>query len=265
LVNLIDHSTYNTLGQGGWQIVDRPKMPAATQWFDRSPYQLSFTGILDKSISNRSIDLTNTSIGAGLNEIDNFNQTPDDSLFNYRNISLESSDATLSVENYCRALEHWMDKVDGKYEPPILQISGPIPGTQRLWALYSVEFAEAIRDFNAGFRIQQSVKITLYEYNPPLSSATTNILSIPSAAWLNKIGTAGGILDSNGNTYQQYILYTVKAGDTLRSIATKFGVKDTKNGNGKIDYGPQKILRLNNLRDPSAIFVGQVLNIPRGF
>ena len=44
--------------------------------------------------------------------------------------------------------------------------------------------------------------------------------------------------------------YVVQAGDTLSSIAQKFGTT------------VEAIVRANNLADPNLIFVGQVLTIP---
>ena len=42
-VGLIEDSTYGPVsGSGGWQVIDRPKTFAATQWYDRAPFQLEF-------------------------------------------------------------------------------------------------------------------------------------------------------------------------------------------------------------------------------
>src|ERR1022692_13323 len=98
--NLIDNGKYYqaTGGTGGWQIVDRPKRPAATQWYDRSPWELDMTLMLDsETIYGR---------------------------------------AGQSIEGWCQLLETWMDAVPGTLLPPVLALSGPIPGQQRQWCVY---------------------------------------------------------------------------------------------------------------------------------
>lgn len=248
VINLLDQSTYNFAGsgQGGWQIVDRPKMVAATQWFDRSPYQLSFDGLLDKQnvyVPNFEYNYVATP---------STQQPPFQSSSGDRTQAVASENIGASVEDYCASLEYWMEKVNGTFEPPILSVSGPVPGTQRVWALYGIEFTDAIRDFQGGFRIQQKVKITLYEYVPPLQ----NLFASYSQKFLNNISQLAGVLaPSNDNLNggaQQYIMYTVQSGDTVYSIANKFGLSNSAS-----------IALINNIRDVSTIYVGQILNIPR--
>lgn len=215
-MGLIDNAEYSLVGQGGWQIVDRPKMNAATQWFDRSPYQLKFSAILDKSITS---------------------STPTDA-------------PVISVEDDCSQLESWMDKIDGAYEPPILAISGPVPGVQRIYVVYALSFTDAIRDPQAGYRTQQTVEITLYEYSPPLGNALASYSYSPTQQWAEQQNTS----DVTGT--QQFLLYTIHDGDTLIGISNKY-------------YGGKnyvaEIKTLNNIRDDASISVmaGQIIKLPR--
>lgn len=253
VINLSGDSTYNFAGQGGWQIVDRPKMVAATQWFDRSPYQLYFEGLLDKqNVYVPNFEYNYVAKQSNARPTPPTQHPPFQSSPGDRTQAVESEYIKASVEDYCASLEYWMEKVNGTFEPPILRVSGPVPGTQRVWALYGVEFNDAIRDFQGGFRIQQKVKITLYEYVPPLQ----NLFASYSQKFLNNISQLAGVLaPSNDNLNggaQQYIMYTVQSGDTVYSIANKFGLSNSAS-----------IALINNIRDVSTIYVGQILNIPR--
>jgi LysM repeat protein len=217
---LVGNITYNQIGQGGWQVVDRPKLAAATEWLDRSPWQLVFDMALDNEAT-----------------------------------SLQSSDAgtyTLhgtSVETDCLAVEAWMDKVPGsKYpEPPVLTISGPLPGIQRQWVLYAAEWDAALRHATAGYRYQQCGKITLYEYNPILPSQLKTRAYSPAAMAAATSVPASSL--TSGTV--QYLLYTVRTGDTMSRIAHLFHTTSAD------------ILALNGIRDPNSLVPGQVLSIPR--
>jgi LysM repeat protein len=215
-MGLIDNADYGLVGQGGWQVVDRPKMNAATQWFDRSPYQLKFSAILDKQ-------LTSSNLG---------NYVP------------------ISIEDDCSQLESWMDKVDNAYEPPILAISGPVPGIQRVYVVYAMSFTEAVRDSAAGFRTQQKIDITLYEYSPPLGGSLVSYSSSPTQQFVEQQNAS----EKAGT--QQFLLYTIKEGDTLIAISNYYYA-----GANYV----AKIKTLNNIRDDSSIGVmaGQVIKLPR--
>lgn len=139
---LVDQTTYGPVtGSGGWQVVDRPKMVSATQWYDRSPFQLVMTVVLDNEITQ----------GA--------------------------AQAGTSVEADCNTVESWLDPVPNTYLPPTFSISGPVPGgsssaNPKTWVVFSLEFNDAIRDFSTGNRTQQVIKLTLYEYTPPFKNAS---------------------------------------------------------------------------------------------
>jgi LysM repeat protein len=219
-LGLLGSAEYGIIGQGGWQIIDRPKMVAATQWFDRSPYSLKFSAIIDHSIT------APVTPGAPI---------------------LSTS---TSVENDCEQLELWLEKVDATYSPPVLSITGPVPGIKRLYVLYGLSFRDALRDQEAGYRIQQTVDITLYEYSPPLGNTLNQYSYAPSQTFAEQQNSS----DITGT--QQFIIYTVKDGDTLTSISNNFY------GNPSMT---QQIKTFNGIRDDSVLSImsGQVLKMPR--
>ena len=193
-------------GGGGWQIVDRPRLVGATQWYDRAPKMLEMPLTLDSRL-------------------------------------LYGNDTT-SVEGLCLIVDEWNDKVPGGQQPPVFTVSGPVPGIQHQWVMNKVEFAAAIRDPSAGYRVHQEMTMTLYEYNSPLYTVMGSPTPAALAnAWLSVAESA-----------QSYYLYTVSTGDTLPGIAAKL----LNNWNRWTD-----IATLNNIRDPRSILPGQVLKIPQ--
>ena len=206
---LCGDSTYGpaTGGTGGWQIVDRPKMVGATQWYDRSPMELDMSLLISGEVIY--------------------------------------SNPNASVEHQCRVVDGWQEKIVGQQQPPVLTITGPVPGTQHQWCIYQLTFKEALRDPTAGFRIQQTIDMKLYEYNSPLQ-ATLNAPT-PTAAFFQNILAQSGESAS-------YLTYTVVAGDTLASIAAVWL-------NNYMRW--TDIANLNNIRDPNSISPGQVILLPQ--
>ena len=208
ILGLLDDSTYEQAGSGangGWQIVDRPRQVAAAQWYDRSPWQLT-----------------------GKAAIDSY------TMFGNNNTSVEPN---------CQLVEGWMDKVPGTQLPPILSITGPVPGIQREWVLFKASFSKAVRDPQAGFRVYQEVDLTLYEYNAPL----TTISGLPSPAQTAQANLAAQ------TAAQSYNLYTAAQGDTLVTIAA------SQMGSWTLWT---QLSTLNNVRDPNSVVVGQIIKIP---
>jgi LysM repeat protein len=202
-------STYAPAGAastGGWQIVDRPRLVAATQWYDRSPYELDMPLAIDSEVS-----------------------------YGYPGGSIEAQ---------CLCVEQWQDKAPGQLQPAVLSVTGPVPGQQRQWVVYTVSFGEALRDPIAGFRTQQQLTLSLYEYNSPIASVSGNPTPATQAAANLNAQEAS----------QSYSIYIVNAGDTLPTVA-------------QVVYGNASlwtlIATLNNIRDPSSISAGQVLKIPQ--
>ena len=199
-------AVYEPAGSGGWQIVDRPRLVGATQWFDRAPMQLQLPLVIDSR-------------------------------------TLFGNDTT-SIEPYCLTVDQWQSKVPGTQQPPVFAISGPVPGIQHQWVMQKVAFNEAIRDSQVGYRVQQKISMTLYEYNSPLYT----VMGSPTPAQLANDWLAVA------ESAQSYVLYTVGAGDNLATIASAL----------LNNYARwPEIAQLNSIRDPNNISVGQVLKIPQ--
>jgi hypothetical protein len=226
---LVDDVTYGPITSGGWQTVDRPRQVAATQWFDRPPYKMDIEIILNNNVT-KTLKQSNTK---------DPNFAPNKSQFGQ-----SSAFYGPSVEQDCLQIESWTNAIPGLLEPPSLQLSGPIPGTQRTWIMYSQEFGVAVRDFNTGERIQQQIKMTLYEYNPPYGSATQRAKYSPAKSWTQNALT---------QNYTTFTTHIIKTGETINSIA----------GTGGRNYATQ-ILKVNGIRDPSMIqfMVGETIILP---
>jgi hypothetical protein len=234
---LMGDSTYGPQSSGGWQIVDRPKSIAATQWFDRSPYSLSFSGVIQKGIDYNAS-------GADLG-------FPGE-------ISLN-----MSIESEISQMESWVDRVVGssQYQPPVLTVSGPVPGTERLWVVYSILWKDALRHPQAGFRYQQNFDIVLYEYTSPLSSTLSQYnKNSPAAAFITAVGAS----EENAGT-QQYALYTIREGDTLASIVAKLYQNPTQQSAKTISTMGAFLLAINGIRDETLIpnMAGRIIKLPR--
>jgi len=153
----------------------------------------------------------------------------------------------VNIEGDCAMLESWLDAVPNTLVPPILSVSGPVPGTSHLYCLYSVEFQEALRHAKEGWRYQQNVNIVLYEYNPPTGKISN---TAPS-------GHVDSYNYNNSSQQSSYRIATVTQGPnglpvSLQSIANTYGVTMSS------------IQQVNGIRDPQSIQVGQTLLIPNG-
>lgn len=203
---LLGDSTYQNAvgGTGGIQIVDIPRQAAVTQWYDRPPYQLDLPLRLDSALT--------------------------------------ATEGT-SCELACAAVESWQDRAPGSDQIPVLQVKGPVPGLQRLWFVYTMSMGKAIRNAQSGYRSQQDINLSLYEYLPPAA----NILKSPSPA------AAAAQALSATYTIQGYSLYVVRAGDKLSTIAAKLLGNYAK---------WTELASLNNIRDPANLVPGSTLLIP---
>jgi hypothetical protein len=231
---LVGDSTYGPQSSGGWQIVDRPKSVAATQWFDRSPYSLSFTGILQQNLDSAPGEDASV---LGVN---------------------------MSVESWIQQMESWVDRVVGstQMQPPVLTISGPVPGIERLWVVYSITWKNALRHPQAGYRYQQEFDIVLYEYTSPLNNTLSQYnANSPAATFLTQSSSTAA---ENAGT-QQYALYTIKKGDTLESIVSKLYNNSQNPTAQTISKVGTILLAINGIRDETLIpgMTGRVIKLPR--
>jgi hypothetical protein len=231
-------------GSGGWQIVDRPKRVAATQWFDRSPWSLTLDLIMNNVITQTAPSqlsasfpatrVTSDLTGGNIQNIQDYNDA----------LSYSAPDF-VNIEGDCLTLESWLDAIPGTLTPPILSVSGPIPGTRHLYCLYSLEFQEALRHAKEGWRYQQNVNLVLYEYNPPTGKISN---TAPS-------GHVDSYNYNNSSQQSSYLIATVSQGPNglpipLQSIANQYGVTMAA------------IQQVNGIRDPQNIVVGQTLLVP---
>ncbi len=122
----------------------------------------------------------------------------------------------------------------GAPAPPVVRVTGNVPGTATPWVVEAIDPGDAIVGA-AGELYRQSATVTLMEFNP------TAVLARASAA--------------DGKP-SHYTLHTVKKGQTLASISVLY-------------YGtPHKWRLIGNantprIRDPrTALRVGRVLRIP---
>ena len=205
-IALAGNPTFDKItGSGGWQVVERPKQKAATQWYDESPYELTISGILDLTVTRSS-----HTVDQDVAQIISWQKVP----------TLHAS----------------------VIQPPTLRLSGPVLGTDLTWVVYSVKWGEAIRVANidsgsggggrgpgqgggppdntipgstplnggtlyyggTGSLMQQAFEMVLYEYIPPFPSTST-----PTAT------------HKKNTTNLSSKTYTIVKGDTLAKIALK--------------------------------------------
>ncbi len=202
---------------GGWQIIERPKQKAATQWYDRAPYELVVDAIIDPSVTHSS-------------------RRPEQDV---KQILSWVQPPTLHA---------------AVIQPPTLHLRGPVMGTDLTWVVYTIKWGAAIRVPPSGHTpsqhtpgalraswdqpniastplsngavgsvgaearslssygppgsiVQQMLTLTFYEYVPPFP--TRNHKSSPAK------------LAARGGRHNSAKIYIVKTGDTLASITAK--------------------------------------------
>jgi hypothetical protein len=135
-LELLGDSDLNRNGGGGWQIVDRPRRQASTEWIDYNPFQMTLPLMLDGFASS-----TGTL------------KTP------------------ASIEPIIAQVEAWEKNPSGTLEPPRLKVTGPVPHNDLLWVVKSLAWGAAIRS-GQGTRQQQELNLVLLEYVPPRLTLT---------------------------------------------------------------------------------------------
>lgn len=150
-------------------------------------------------------------------------------------------DGPLTVEQDCLDLERMARPGPQNQKPPTLKITeGELPHMNVTWVIDSLEWGDCIRQRDTGKRVRQVVSLVLVAVSDPYASAKSPAASNRAAA--------------SGRGGQAHPLrYTVKKGDTLSGIAAS-------------QYGEASkwhaIAAANNIRDPKALKVGQVLKLP---
>ena len=161
-------------GGGGWQVIDRSRKKAATEWLDYYPYVMTCTCLLDG--------------GVGLEPA--------------------------SVEGYITTLESFEVPVPGSSPPlpPILTVKGPVPHTDLFWVCTRLEQTGGetgqIRNL-AGQRTQQKFSIELTEYSPSSALSTSTLsatqqgqLAVGSAAGQTTVASTTSYVIKTGDTLQ---------------------------------------------------------------
>lgn len=148
-----------------------------------------------------------------------------------------------SVEEAYEALRRIMRvPVGQERQPSPVKIDGKIPHSNLLWVIQSIEPGEEIRRERDGKRTRIECTLTAYEYMP--ADVLVEQKASPAKAAAAKAEATGGPSQRT---------YTVKRGDTLVLISTRLLGTHKR---------WQEIARLNGVRDPRKLQVGQVLKIP---
>jgi hypothetical protein len=158
---------------------------------------------------------------------------------------LDGFSAYTSVEGPLYTLERMARfPVGRRHEPPVVRISGPLPGTAAEWVIDSIEYGDEIRRLN-GDRIRAEFILNLVEYVE--GDVTLRRKKSPAHHHRQQHHQPGS------TTTPSTKVYRVRSGDTLWSIAQH------QLGDGNRWH---EIARLNHLRDPNHLRIGQKLRLP---
>lgn len=151
------------------------------------------------------------------------------------------------VEEPCRILDVWGRIPPGRREPSVLQVDYSTYAPLR-WVVQDLDWSEELRNAT-GRRLRQAVTVTLLEHRDAVIALTPVQRATPAPAKAAAPGkpSSGAPVRPSGRTY------TVKSGDTLSKIAQA--------QLGKASRWPE-LSRLNGLRDPNRLTVGQKLRLP---
>lgn len=201
-------------GFGGWQLITRPRRVALTQWAGVDPFQMQLSLILD-----------------GVH---------DDS----------------SIEADCVALEQMAQPAGLRLPPPIVTVTGVVPHPELAYVIGDGSADGGLAwDANpiysrSGYRVQQQVTVRLIEFvDADLVASTGAAQQARQAAGLQSAAAAAAA----GGTTAPAPTYTVKAGDTLLSIAA-----------AQLGSAARwtEIAQLNTIADPYTLTPGQVIRLP---
>lgn len=161
---------------------------------------------------------------------------------------LDSNRLTDHVERGLRQLEVWGRRLTPTSpHPPVLVFEWGYWGVFR-WVLNGLAFGDTVHDLHGG-RTRQLVTVELLEFRTPELTLTPAQRAAPAPAPAGAPGkpSSGPAPAPSGR------VYTVKSGDTLGRIAQR--------ELGNAARWPE-LARLNGLRDPDRITVGQRLRLP---
>lgn len=154
----------------------------------------------------------------------------------------------VSVEPDVRTLEQ-MAEPSGGHEPPLVRVVGAIPRPGLNYVIEQIDWDPAPLWSRGGYRVRHEATVHLLEYVRPdrlaLNSGAENARTKAAK------NAAKAAASSGGKPHKK--TYTVRAGDTLSKIAAS--------QLGDYKRWPE-IARLNSIRDPKNLRVGQVLKLP---
>lgn len=152
-----------------------------------------------------------------------------------------------SVEGSISSLYWFMRAPVGpRHEPAVLTVSGPIPLTSLRWVINNITPSTTADDEirnDHGLRVRFTATVTLLEHVPG------DVLVAHKKSPAKKHKASSG---RKGNTTRTKT-YIVKRGDTLGTIAAHLLHSASK---------WHSIAKLNGIRDPNSVKVGQKLKIP---
>lgn len=125
-------------GVGGWDVVERPRRRGAAEWVGVPPYRLDLPLFTDGLDVRRGVNV--------------------------------------SVEPKLTALERLALKVPGGFQPPLIEVTGPVrvPRPGMRWVIQGFEWGAQVRRSD-GQRVQQAFTVLLLEH------VTAEILLGPAA------------------------------------------------------------------------------------
>jgi hypothetical protein len=146
-------------------------------------------------------------------------------------------------------MQRWLEAAETSgsiIQPPYLTITGPTPGTNRRWMLYSL--VEKTRLYTPqGDQLQVTGTAVLYEFQPPYPYASTS----PAK---NQQQTS---------TTKTHKTYTIRAGDTIMKIAASQMGKASPENEQDIVAANKAILGTAKITTPIGVYLaGTIIAIP---
>jgi nucleoid-associated protein YgaU len=158
------------------------------------------------------------------------------------------ADGEGSVEAEIRNLELMASVPRGLQEPPRIFLAGPVPHTDLTWVLEDLTWGATLVN-SAGDRTRQHVTLALLQYVKP------DRITVKSSAVRKRERARGKPKPGNSpdRGSGDVLIYTCVTGDTLSKIAAR-------------ELGSagrwHEIAKLNGLRDPNNLHLGQKLRMP---
>jgi len=182
-------------GAAGWQINDRPRAGATTEWVDHGPFNLSIPLMLD-------------------------------------GISEQPFDSPVSVEPDIARVKSWETRASGAMQPPVVKVTGPVDHGNHKWVVSSVDWMAALRHPTNGHRWQQELTLVLLQYVPP---TVTLAKTSPAKAAQERQASGGSSTGSvrrytvkSGDTLPSIAAKLLGSASDWPKIAQLNGIRDSR-------------------------------------